>query len=377
MFGKHITLFRLYGFEVKLDASWIFLAALVSWSLAAGYFPSEIPGRTNTLYWSLAIAGALGLFSSIIFHEMCHSLVARAYGLPINGITLFIFGGVAEMDEEPQSPKVEFLMAIAGPISSYMLAIALFIATRVAGLNDEQTPFGALLLYLVMINAMLATFNLIPAFPLDGGRILRAALWHWKGNMRWATRQAAQIGSAFGISFIVIGVLNILLGDIAGGLWIAVIGLFLNRAADSSYTQLRVRQALEGRPVSRFMSRDPVTVPPSLSVRELVDAYVYVHGHDMYPVVDGGQVLGIVGLRQIKHLPQSQWHTKQVREIMSPCSPDNMINADADAVGAISVMQRSGNSRLLVVERGRLAGVVALKDMLRLLALKIDLEAAE
>ncbi len=377
MFGRHITLFRLYGFEVKLDASWLFLASLVTWSLATGYFPAIIPGRADSVYWRIGVLGAGGLFASIIFHEMCHSLVARAYGLPINGITLFIFGGVAEMEGEPQSPKIEFLMAIAGPISSYLLALGFFIAATIIGPTDGQTPFGALLLYLTMINTMLATFNLVPAFPLDGGRVLRAALWQWKGNMRWATRHAAQIGSAFGIGFVVIGVLNVLQGDIVGGLWIAVIGLFLNSAAGSSYTQLRTRQALEGQPVHRFMSRDPVTVPPQLSLREMVDGYIYVYGHDMYPVVEGNRLLGAVGLSQIKHVPQSQWHATQVREIMSPCSPDNMIDANADAVWAISLMQRSGNSRLLVIDGGRLAGVVALKDILRLLALKLDLETLE
>ncbi len=377
MFGKHITLFRIYGFEVKLDASWIVLASLVTWSLATGYFPAKIPDRSDAVYWGAGMLGAAGLFGSIIFHEMSHSLVARAYGLPINGITLFIFGGVAEMGGEPQSPKVEFLMAIAGPISSYALALGFFILATLAGSNAGPTPPAALLGYLVMINTMLATFNLIPAFPLDGGRVLRAALWQWKGNMRWATRHAARIGAAFGIGFVLLGVINALQGSMIGGLWIAIIGLFLKRTADASYTQLRTRQDLEGQPVHRFMSRNPVTVTPHLNLRELVDGYVYAYGHDMYPVVEGNRLLGAVGLSQIKHIPQSLWQNTLVREIMSPCTPDNMIDVNADAVWAISLMQRSGNSRLLVLDRGNLVGVIALKDILRLLALKLDLETLE
>lgn len=377
MFGKHITLFRLFGFVVKLDASWVLLAMLVTWSLATGYFPSVIPGLGAQVYWSISMLGALGLFGSIIFHEMSHSIVARRYGLPINGITLFIFGGVAEMEDEPQNPKVEFLMAIAGPISSYALALGFLIISVIAGAGGSLTPFTALLGYLAMINAMLATFNLIPAFPLDGGRVLRAALWYWKGNMRWATRLAAQIGSAFGLAFVALGVLNVLRGELVGGVWIAVIGLFLNSAAGSSYTQLRTRQALEGQPVSRFMTRDPVTVPPHLSLRELVDDYIYVYGHDMYPVVAENRLLGCAGLSQIKQVPQSQWQDVSVSEIMSPCSTGNMIDANADAVAAIAIMQRSGNSRLMVLKEGHLAGVVALKDILRLLALKLDLEKPE
>lgn len=281
------------------------------------------------------------------------------------------------MEDEPESPKVEFLMAIAGPISSYALATGFFIASILAGAGDDPSPPGALLGYLAMINAMLATFNLVPAFPLDGGRVLRAALWHWKGNMRWATRHASRIGSAFGLGFAALGVLNVLQGDIAGGLWIAVIGLFLNRAAGSSYTQLRTRQALEGQPVLRFMTRDPVIVPPYISLRELANDYVYVYGHDTFPVVDGNRLLGAVSLRQIKPVPQSQWQDTQVRAIMSPCSQDNMIDANADAVLAISRMQRSGNGRLLVTNAGKLEGIVAVKDILRLLALKLDLETLE
>lgn len=378
--ARQIRLFRLLGFEVKLDASWVILALLVSWSLATGYFPAELPGYSPPRYWGIAALGACGLFGSIIFHEMCHALVARYYGLPIHGITLFIFGGVAEMEDEPQSPKVEFLMAIAGPISSYILAFVLFGALHFAGPDSpdsDAAPFTALLGYLVMINTMLATFNLLPAFPLDGGRMLRAALWHLNGSMRWATRHAARIGAGFGMGFVLLGVLGVLRGDIVGGMWIAVIGLFLNHAADTSYTQLRARQNLEGQPVRRFMTRNPITVPPSLRLRELVDAYIYVYGHDMYPVVEENRLLGCVGLSQIKHVPQLQWQDTLVREVMSPCSRDTMIDADADAVAAIAIMQHSGNSRLMVISEGHLVGVVALKDILRLLTLKLDLEMPE
>ncbi|MFZ5833824.1 MAG: site-2 protease family protein [Pseudomonadota bacterium] len=375
--ARQIRLFRLFGFEVKLDASWVILALLVSWSLATGYFPAELPGFSAPRYWGIAVLGACGLFGSIIFHEMCHALVARYYGLPIHGITLFIFGGVAEMEDEPQNPRVEFLMAVAGPISSYFLAFVFFSMLHLAGPDSGATPFTALLGYLVMINTMLATFNLLPAFPLDGGRMLRAALWHWKGNMRWATRHAARIGAGFGMGLVLLGVLAVLQGDIVGGMWIAVIGLFLHHAADSSYTQLRARQNLEGQPVYRFMTRNPVSVPPRLSLHDLVHDYVYVYGHDMYPVVENNLLLGSIGLSQIKSVPQSSWHDVRVSEIMVPCSSDTVIDANADAVRAIALMERSGNSRLLVTDAGYLAGVVALKDVLRLLALKLDLESPE
>ena len=375
MFGKQVSLFRLYGFEVKFDLSWILLALLVTSSLAAGYFPEKVPGLSAGAYWMMGVLGAAGLFASIIFHEMCHSLVARAYGLPIRGITLFIFGGVAEMEDEPADARVEFLMAIAGPVSSYVLAFGFLLAGYLANAMGAPEAFRALTGYLYLINFMLATFNLLPAFPLDGGRMLRAILWRWNGSLRWATRHASRIGAGFGIGLIVLGVLQALRGNLAAGVWIGLIGLFLHGAANASYTQLRTRQALEGQPVRRFMSRDPVTAPPYLNLRELADDYVYVHGHDMYPVTEDGRLVGCVSLRQIKDTPQTQWQTTQVRQIMSPCSENNMIDADDDAIHAISVMQRGGNSRLMVIENGKLAGVVAMKDMLRLLALKLDLEA--
>lgn len=377
MFGRQVSLFRLYGFEVKLDASWAILALLVIWSLAKGYFPGEIPGHSSAIYWTIGALGAAGLFGSIIFHELSHSLIARAYGLSIRGITLFIFGGVAEMEGEPASAKTEFAMAIAGPISSYVLAFGFYALSWIADAIGMYVPFVAVLTYLAMINTMLATFNLIPAFPLDGGRVFRAALWAWKGNLAWATRYASRVGAAFGLALVVFGVLNVVQGDFVSGMWLALIGLFLNGAAGASFQQLRARQALEGQPVRRFMSRNPVTVSPQMRIRELVENYLYEYGHKLFPVVDAGRLVGAVDLRQIKDVPQSQWDDIRIQEIMSPCTPENMIEAHDDAVRALSVMQRGANSRLLVVEGGRLVGLIALKDILRLLAVKLDLESTE
>ena len=377
MLGRHITLFRLFGFEVKLDLSWIFLALLVSWSLAKGYFPVTYEGLSPATYWWMGISGALGLFFSIIFHEMSHSLVARRYGLQIRGITLFIFGGVAEMEEEPANATTEFLMAIAGPIASFVLAVIFALVSNIAEGIGVGTPFVGTTSYLALINTVLGVFNLIPAFPLDGGRVFRAALWRWKGDLRWATRQASRAGSAFGLGIIALGVLNILAGNFVGGMWWFLIGMFLTVAAKSSYVHMQTRQALEGEPVSRFMTQDPICVSPWLSVAELVSDYIYVHGHDIFPVVDGDRLVGAVTIRQIKEVNRDEWAHVRVGDIMAPCSPENTIRADQDGVQALSVMQRSGNSRLMVVDGQRLIGIVVLKDMLRLLALKMDLEALD
>jgi Zn-dependent protease len=233
MFGRSISLFKLAGFEVRIDGSWIFFALLITWSLADGYFPSLYPGLPPSLYWGMGIAGLIGLAVSIVLHELAHSLVARSYELPVRGITLFIFGGVAEMDGEPRDPKAEFLMAIAGPIVSLILAgIFYSIALTAATLAVPGLPGVAL--YLTYLNLVLAIFNMVPAFPLDGGRVLRAALWWGTGDFRRATRAAVISGYIFSAVLIALGVISVLAGNVVRGLWWLLLGTFLAGAARSS-----------------------------------------------------------------------------------------------------------------------------------------------
>jgi Zn-dependent protease/CBS domain-containing protein len=375
MFERRITLFRILGFEVRIDISWVILAILVTWTLSAGLFPAWYPDLPANTYWWMGIVGALGLFFSIIFHEFSHAIVARRYGLPITGITLFIFGGVAEMDEEPASPKVEFLMAVAGPVASVILAAVFF--GIYAGAAGWSQPVGGILAYLAVINLLLAVFNLIPAFPLDGGRMLRAALWGWKGKLRWATRVASNIGSGFGLLLIFLGIFNVVTGNFIGGFWWFLIGLFVRAAAGNSYRQVVVRQALEGVPVRRLMHRDPITVPPDLSVSELVENFFYRHYHKMFPVVEAGRPIGCVTSKQVKDLPRERWPYTTVADILQRLSAENTVQPDADALDAMALMNRSRNSRLLVAEGDRLAGIVTLKDMLSFLSLKLAFEEDE
>ena len=373
MFTKRFTLFRLFGFEVKLDLTWLLLAFLVTWSLALGLFPQVAPGLSGETYWWMGVAGAIGLLFSIVFHEFSHSLVARRYGLPISGITLFIFGGVAEMQEEPRSAKVEFLMAIAGPISSLVLAFVFYLLYR--GMPAQgATPIGGVVYYLGLINLALALFNLVPGFPLDGGRMLRAALWGWKGDYRWATRVAAQIGAAFGLALILIGAFTFVTGNFIGGMWYFLIGLFLRNAAGMSYRQLLVREAIQGETVRRFMNAHPITVTPDLTLAELVDDYIYRYHYKMFPVVEDGRALGFIGTEQVKTVPRPRWATRAVAEVMEPCTPDNVVRPDADVLDAWNRMNRAGRSRLLVVEEGKLAGILSLRELMQYLALKFDLE---
>ena len=375
MFGKRITLFRLFGFEVRIDISWLIIALLITWTLAKGSFPHYYAGFQASTYWLMGILGALGLFFSIIFHELSHSLVARRFGLPMKGITLFIFGGVAEMTDEPPSPKAEFFMAVAGPLSSIFLGIVLFIIRFIGEGIGWPKPALGVITYLALINLILAGFNLLPAFPLDGGRVLRSVLWGWRDNLRWATKIASSIGSGFGIALIVLGAISVFMGNLIGGIWWLLIGMFMRGASQMSYQQLILRNALEGEKVQRFMSTNVVKVPSSLTIEDLVEDYIYKHHFKMFPVVDNGKLIGCVTLKQVKDIPREERDKHKISEIAEVCSRENTIGPDEDALKALNVMRENKASRLMVVEGDKLVGVIALKDMLEFLSLKIDLES--
>ena len=374
MFGKKIHLFTIFGFKVGIDLTWLFLAVLVTWSLARGLFPAWLQGYSTATYWRMGVAGALGLFLSIIFHEFWHSMIARHYGLSMKGITLFVFGGVAEMEDEPQDARTELLMAIAGPISSVVLGVLFLVAYRAGQAIAWSKPVGGVLLYLGWLNLVLAVFNMLPAFPLDGGRVLRSILWHFKGNLRWATRIASAIGSGVGTFLIVIGLLTFISGGFITGAWWFLIGMFIRGAAQMSYRQVLIRNALGGETITHFMQPHPVTVPPSISVRDLVDEYFYKYHHKMFPVAQDGALTGCITSSEVKNIPREQWGQLRVQDVLLPCSPETTVSPDTEAVKALSQMNRTGRSRLMVVEGDRLVGVITLKDMLKFLNLKIDLE---
>ncbi len=374
MFGRKLHLFTIFGFKVSIDLSWVLLAVLVAWSLAAGLFPAHFGGHAPATYWWMGAAGALGLFLSIVFHEFWHSLVARHYGLPMRGITLFIFGGVAEMEDEPQNAKTELLMAIAGPISSAVLGLLFLLAYWGSGTVNWPGPVSGVLMYLGWLNLVLAAFNMIPAFPLDGGRVLRSLLWYARGDLAWSTRIASAFGSGIGVLLIVLGLLTFIAGAVIPGIWYFLIGMFIRGAAQMSYRQALIRQALGGELISHFMQTDPVTVPPFISVRDLVDDYFYRYHYKMFPVSINGNLVGCITSKQVRDIPRNQWEQQSVQDVLVPCSSETTISPDTDAMKALSIMNRTGNSRLMVVEGGHLVGIITLKDMLRFLNLKLDLE---
>jgi len=373
-FGQY-RLFSLFGFQVKIDLSWLLLGLLISWSLAAGIFPTDYPGLSKRVYAWMGIACAVGVFFSIVFHEFSHSLVARRFGMRIKGITLFIFGGVAEMEKEPPNPKSEFLMAIAGPLASFLLAFIFSRLEALAVAHAWSTPVVGVSHSLAYINMIVAVFNLVPAFPLDGGRMLRAMLWHWKKDLRVATRISSQLGRGFGLALMILGVLAFIQGNFIVGMWWFLIGIFLRGAASASYQQLLLHEVLHDQPVKRFMRRDPVTVSPSITVREWIEDYVYRHHFKMFPVVENSKLLGCIRIQSIKQIPKDEWQNKKVREFMEPCSKTNTISADTETTKLLSAMVRPGKeSRYMVVDDDQLVGMISLKDLLELIALKLEIE---
>ena len=292
----------------------------------------------------------------------------------MKGITLFIFGGVAEMKDEPPSAGTEFRMAIAGPIMSVFVGTCCY-AIYLLGTQWELPAASlAVFSYLSFINIALAVFNMLPAFPLDGGRVLRAYLWNRTQNLRRATRSVSRLGTGFGTGFIVLGLLSVFIGNLVVGIWWFLIGMFLRGASQMSYQQLEIRRALAGEPISRFMRKDPVAVPSSLSLQELVDKYIYEYYYDMFPVVEGTKIIGCINTRALKKIPRHEWSQRAVGELAESCTDSNTIRPDADAIDVLTIMTRTRNGRLLVAENGRLLGVVTLKDLLNFLALKLDFE---
>jgi Zn-dependent protease len=372
MFAMRWRLFRLLGIPISLDASWLIILALLTWTLIT-FFHEAVPDLSVATYWVMGLAAALAFFTCIVLHELGHALVARAVGIPIRGITLFLFGGVAEMEDEPPSASSEFLMAIAGPaVSAVLTGIFWCLAELV-----EAPAVAFPLRYLAVINLAVLIFNLVPAFPLDGGRVLRSILWGALRNLRRATYWAALCGQAFAWLLIALGVVHFMAGFIFQGIWLALIGLFLKEAAQGSYQQVLVRQALRGERVSRFMNREPIVVPPGVDLRSWVEDYVYRYHRKMFPVASNGQVEGVISTQALAKYPRQEWERHTVAEAMRQDVDRLSVAPDTDALEALGMMQRTGSSRLLVTEGNRLVGIVSLKDLLRFLDLKLELEDGE
>lgn len=369
MFSKRWRLFSLLGIPINVDASWLVILTLVTWTLG-NVFAAATPDLPAGVHWLMGLSAALGFFACLVLHELGHAVVAQAVGIPIRGITLFLFGGVAELEGEPKSAKAEFLMASAGPAVTVVLTAAFWL---LSGLG-WAAPADLVLGYLARINLVVLVFNLLPAFPLDGGRVFRSLLWWATGNLRRATSTASVLGQGFAYLLIGLGVMLILADHFIQGVWLGLIGLFLHNAARAGYQQVVVRQILQGEPVSRFMTREPIVVPIDLDLRSWVEDYVYRYHRKTFPVVSDGHVAGLIGTAALGQYSRDEWGRHTVAEAMRRDVEAVSIAPGDDALTALGKMERTGASRLLVMSEGRLVGILSLKDLLRFLALKIELE---
>ncbi len=382
---------RVFGIDIFIDWSWLFIFFLIIWDLGTSFsqiHPSWGPG----LVWGTGIIAAILFFVSVLAHELAHSLVARSQGIPVRSITLFLFGGVSDIQREPQSPRAEFLITIVGPITSIILGlIFLWLGGTTAGALDSVTgssfamtqlgPWATIALWLGSINILLGIFNLIPGFPLDGGRILRSILWAITGNLQRATRWASLVGQIVAWLFIIAGITMIfgaripLLGaGIINGLWIAFIGWFLNSAAIQSYQQLVVHDILGHVPVSRLMRSNPPTVPSTATISALVHDHIMGTDDYAFPVVDNGQLVGMVTINDIRSVPREQWDTKTVGEIMTPSSKLVIATPEEDAADALDKLSERDVRQLPVVRNGQLAGILRRRDIMRWLQLQSNMQ---
>lgn len=373
MFRGSLVLGTIRGIPIRIHFTWLIIFGLLSWSLASGYFPQHYPDLPITAYWIKAIIAALFLFGSILVHELMHALMAQNLRVPIAGITLFALGGVSEMKQEPPSPSAEFMIAIVGPLASLVLAGVFWLIWRALERPGPDPSFAAIALYLVGLNTVVAVFNLLPAFPLDGGRVLRAIIWGITKNLRKATYLATRVGRVFAYILISLGAVSLFAGAGFQGIWMALIGFFLLQGAQASYTQVVLKEALAGIAVRDIMVKDVVSVPPGLSVRALIERYFLTHGYGGFPVVENGQVLGIVSLGDVKRVSPEEYERLTVREVMMPLTERLTIAPEEDVSVALQRMAEEELGRLIVMQRGRMFGLVTKTGLSRFLQMKLEL----
>lgn len=357
---------------VEVDLSWLVIFGLLTFALATESMPVLLPYVPPITQWAFAVLASVSLFVCILLHELAHCTVARWYHLPVSGITLFFFGGVAHLEGDPDSPKAEMVLAASGPMMSFALGGVLWLL----GLSMNEFQFTTGLaegsFRLSVVNLALGAFNLVPGLPLDGGRILRAALWVASRNLRLATRMAAFLGRAFGVFLMAVGGRMIWRTHRVEGLWFVVIGWVLFAAAQGSYRSLLLQLNLRGLHAAEAVVSSVRSVPSLLSVREFADVYL-LKGGAAFPVVEGDHVTGIATLQTVRRLPRNRWTTTSVGQVADPLTRWTRVDGSQDCWALFRQMARRGIDRALVVKEGTLLGFVTLSDLLRLARLREEL----
>jgi Zn-dependent protease len=363
---RMIPLGKVFGIQVGLDYSWFLIIALLTGSLALNYFPAQFAGWSTALYWVLGGGAALMLFVSVLLHEFGHSLVALAYHIPVRRIRLMFFGGVAEIGDEPTSATAEFRIAIAGPLVSFALAGLFYLAYAALNVTGALVPVTALLGYLALINLTLAVFNLVPGFPLDGGRVLRAAIWGITGDMSRSTRIAVGVGRVIAFVLFGAGLFQILIGSIANGLWTMFIGFFLQQAGTAEWRSQMIHDLLAGRTVAQVMEPNAASIPADLRLQDIVDRYVTGFNIHSFIVVEGDEPVGILSAAAIKSVPRNLWPSTTASGAMIPLDKMDSVDPDTSLWRALLTMESDGQNQLPVVGEGRLLGLLRRDDVLGL-----------
>jgi len=363
MFGTSWRVGRIAGIEVRIDSSWAVIALLITYSMYL---------RLSVLYPELSGGGAVGLaivsavlfFGSVLVHELAHAVVSQARGIRVQDITLFLFGGATRARVESRGPGDEFLIALVGPLTSGILAGLFGIVAGLGG-GVLSRPLAGTLGYLAWTNLLLAGFNLVPGFPLDGGRLLRSAIWKATGSLSRATRVASVAGQGVGWLLVAAGVAWLLAGDLAGGIWFAFIGWFLVQAARSSYQELQLQQLLAGVEAEEVMAADLVRIPPELSLQQAVDDYFMRYDHSGFPVQEQGRTIGLLTLRGVRRVPSELWSTRRVREHMVPLGDQVLVAPHARMDDVLGKLEDGEAGRVLVVDDGEVVGIITPSDLTR------------
>jgi Zn-dependent protease/CBS domain-containing protein len=361
MIRHSIPLGRIFGIPIGLDYSWFVIFALLTWMFAVSYYPDEFKHWSPLLYWLMGAVTAIMLFMCVLLHELGHSVVALRYKIPVRSITLFLFGGVAQIGAEPPSAISEFFIAIAGPLVSLALAVFFYAAQPlVAGIE----PLLGLAKYLAYINTALVLFNLIPGYPLDGGRVLRAVVWEITGNMGRSTLIAANVGRFFAFLLIFAGVWQMFSGNLGGGLWVAFIGWFLDSAASQ---QVMFRGLLTGHRVAQAMSTHCAIIPEDLTLQQLVDEQILAGGQRSFLVNRGDQTVGLITLHRIKGVPRPEWATTSAAQVMLPFEQLKCVDPDTELWSALEKMDRNGVNQMPVIRDQHVIGMLSREDAITFL----------
>lgn len=373
MFRSSVRLFKIYGIEIRLDYSWFIIFALIAYYFGFDYFPRVLPALEPGYMIIITIATTLLFFFSVLFHEMSHSIVAIKNGVPVKRISLFIFGGMAQIEKEPDTPQSEFIIAIAGPAASFFLAAVFGIIWTFA---KNIGVIGEPVKYLALINIMLGVFNLLPGYPLDGGRVLRSIVWKISGSLKRATFVASTAGRVIGFMIVAVGIFFFFAGNLLNGVWLVFIGWFLQTSSQMSYRQLIFETSIKGIKIKDIVNENVTSVPGDIIIEDLVNDYFMKYRYGRFPVVEdfeSEKIIGVISLHDIKSAPREKWKSTKVGDIVKSVSENEKVNMNTEVSDAIKRMSKDNLSHLVVVSGNKLIGMITKSDVMKFIKLRSEL----